>query len=135
MKSFAHIITGIFCGLLGSAMPSVAQSAFAPTIPNKIPAPTPTPEGMVWIPGGEFSMGSDKACEGVCDLPGVTRDATPIHRVYVDEKKRIHRGGSFLCTSKYRTRYMTGTRGKGEVSTASNHLGFRCVTPVTAASP
>lgn len=44
-----------------------------------------------------------------------------------NEKKRVHRGGSFLCTDQYCTRYMVGTRGKGEVSTASNHLGFRCV--------
>ena len=33
------------------------------------------------------------------------------------EKKRVHRGGSFLCTDQYCTRYMVGTRGKGEVST------------------
>lgn len=43
-------------------------------------------------------------------------------------QKRIHRGGSFLCTDQYCTRYMVGTRGKGEISTASNHVGFRCVT-------
>lgn len=43
------------------------------------------------------------------------------------EKKRVHRGGSFLCTDQYCTRYMIGTRGKGEVTTAANHLGFRCV--------
>jgi formylglycine-generating enzyme required for sulfatase activity len=43
------------------------------------------------------------------------------------EKKRAHRGGSFLCTDQYCTRYMVGTRGKGEVTTGSNHLGFRCV--------
>jgi sulfatase modifying factor 1 len=41
--------------------------------------------------------------------------------------KRTQRGGSFLCTDKYCTRYMIGSRGKGEVSTGSNHLGFRCV--------
>jgi len=46
------------------------------------------------------------------------------------EKKRVHRGGSFLCTSEYCTRYMVGTRGKGEVTTGSNHLGFRCVKPL-----
>ena len=45
------------------------------------------------------------------------------------EKKRVHRGGSFLCTDQYCTRYMVGTRGKGEVTTGSNHLGFRCVKP------
>jgi formylglycine-generating enzyme required for sulfatase activity len=43
------------------------------------------------------------------------------------ERKRVHRGGSFLCTDQYCTRYMIGTRGKGEASTASNHVGFRCV--------
>jgi len=43
------------------------------------------------------------------------------------EKKRVHRGGSFLCTDQYCTRYMVGTRGKGEVNTGTNHLGFRCV--------
>jgi formylglycine-generating enzyme required for sulfatase activity len=44
-------------------------------------------------------------------------------------KKRVHRGGSFLCTDQYCTRYMVGTRGKGEISSAANHLGFRCVQP------
>lgn len=43
------------------------------------------------------------------------------------QPKRIHRGGSFLCTDQYCTRYMTGSRGKGEVDTGSDHLGFRCV--------
>lgn len=42
-------------------------------------------------------------------------------------KKRVQRGGSFLCTDQYCTRYMIGTRGKGEINTSSNHLGFRCV--------
>jgi len=43
------------------------------------------------------------------------------------EKKRVHRGGSFLCTDQYCSRYMVGTRGKGEVGTGTNHVGFRCV--------
>jgi formylglycine-generating enzyme required for sulfatase activity len=45
------------------------------------------------------------------------------------EKKRVHRGGSFLCSDQYCTRYMVGTRGKGEITSGSNHLGFRCVKP------
>ena len=65
------------------ASPALA-SGFLPTKPNPAPPPGPAPEGMVWIPGGEFSMGSDVACESLCGLPGVTRDALPIHRVYVD---------------------------------------------------
>jgi len=41
--------------------------------------------------------------------------------------KRVHRGGSFLCTEQYCSRYMVGTRGKGEPSTGTNHLGIRLV--------
>lgn len=41
--------------------------------------------------------------------------------------KRVQRGGSFLCTDQYCTRYMVGARGRGEPSTSSNHVGFRCV--------
>ena len=42
-------------------------------------------------------------------------------------QKRVHRGGSFLCSDQYCSRYIMGTRGKGEPSTGTNHLGFRCV--------
>jgi hypothetical protein len=42
------------------------------------------------------------------------------------EKKRVQKGGSFLCTDQYCTRYMVGTRGKSEVNSATNHIGFRC---------
>jgi hypothetical protein len=34
----------------------------------------------------------------------------------------------FLCNDQYCTRYIVGTRGKGEANTGTNHLGFRCVT-------
>ena len=58
---------------------------FKPTIENKNNKPNvAAPKGMVWIPGGEFSMGSDVADESLCNIKGVTKDATPIHRVYVD---------------------------------------------------
>lgn len=43
------------------------------------------------------------------------------------ERKKVQRGGSFLCTDQYCSRYILGTRGKGEISTGTNHLGFRCV--------
>jgi sulfatase modifying factor 1 len=44
-----------------------------------------------------------------------------------NQPKKVHRGGSFLCTDQYCSRYLVGTRGKGEVGTGTNHLGFRCV--------
>ena len=62
---------------------------------------------------------------------GVARNpqgpATPFDPSEPNEKKRVHRGGSFLCTDQYCSRYMVGTRGKGEGSTGTNHLGFRLV--------
>ncbi|HMF98179.1 MAG TPA: formylglycine-generating enzyme family protein [Vicinamibacterales bacterium] len=42
------------------------------------------------------------------------------------QPKKVHRGGSFLCTDQYCSRYMVGTRGKGELGTGTNHLSFRC---------
>jgi formylglycine-generating enzyme required for sulfatase activity len=62
------------------------SDVFRPTIPNKTPAPGPDPAGMVWIAGGEFSMGCRAPSEGICTLAtmNAVNDAQPIHRVYVD---------------------------------------------------
>ena len=58
--------------------------AFAVTKPRDQGTPAAAPKGMVWIPGGEFSMG----CVDPRDLPhgghDAMPDARPIHRVYVD---------------------------------------------------
>src|ERR1043166_665296 len=51
-----------------------------------------------------------------------------------DQPKKVHRGGSFLCTDQYCSRYIVGTRGKGEVETGTNHLGFRCVKEASQAA-
>jgi formylglycine-generating enzyme required for sulfatase activity len=40
--------------------------------------------------------------------------------------KRVQRGGSFMCSDLYCKRYVPGARGKGEVSSAAGHIGFRC---------
>jgi sulfatase modifying factor 1 len=60
---------------------------FAPTIENVAAPSRGQPESMVWIPGGEFSMGvasvehTDGGAAGCGDPLG---DAQPVHRVYVD---------------------------------------------------
>ena len=41
--------------------------------------------------------------------------------------KRVLRGGSFLCSDQYCSRYLVGSRGKGEVSSGTSNLGFRLV--------
>lgn len=43
------------------------------------------------------------------------------------QAKRVQRGGSYLCSESYCARYIVGSRGKGEISSATNHIGFRCV--------
>src|SRR4029077_14679349 len=42
------------------------------------------PEGMTWIPGGEFSMGAAVGGEGSHAMPMPSNDSEPVHRVYVD---------------------------------------------------
>jgi formylglycine-generating enzyme required for sulfatase activity len=45
----------------------------------------------------------------------------------LQQPKHVQRGGSFLCCDNYCRRYIPGARGKGEASSAANHVGFRCV--------
>jgi formylglycine-generating enzyme required for sulfatase activity len=69
--------------IAGTALP-LAETTFLPTAANRNPAPGVAPEGMVWIPGGEFSMGIQDPRGLPNGGANPTADARPIHRVYVD---------------------------------------------------
>jgi formylglycine-generating enzyme len=67
-------------------IPNAAASTggFQPTLENRDPASGSSPKGMVWIPGGEFSMGANDPPDRDDVGMKATLDARPIHRVYVD---------------------------------------------------
>jgi sulfatase modifying factor 1 len=53
--------------------------------------------------------------------------AEPFDAAEPGARKKVQRGGSFLCTDQYCARYILGSRGKGEWRSGADHLGFRCV--------
>ena len=160
--------------LWASTLTSCAVIAVAAADPGHDKAAR-TPEGMVWIPGGEFSMGAAVGGHGSCEMPMPSNDAEPIHHVRVDGfwmDKTVVTNAQFakfveatgyvtiaermptkeefptappenlvagsvvfsppdhevpLNNHQYCSRYIVGTRWKGEVNTGTNHLGFRCV--------
>ncbi|MCI0618217.1 formylglycine-generating enzyme family protein, partial [bacterium] len=67
-----------------SAQPAAPISAWQKTIPNSGGPTGDAPEGMVWIPGGEYSMGATDPRGMNHGGPEAMDDARPIHRVYVD---------------------------------------------------
>jgi hypothetical protein len=56
------------------------QEFFAPTIANKVPAPGNAPKDMVWICGGEFSMGRKVPSASFCTMAtmNAVNDSQPI---------------------------------------------------------
>jgi formylglycine-generating enzyme required for sulfatase activity len=83
--------------------------------------------GNVWEWTGDWYRADAYAAAGDSVLHNPQGPATYNDPAEPGQPKRVQRGGSFLCSDEYCSRYMVGTRGKGEVRTASNHLGFRCV--------
>jgi formylglycine-generating enzyme required for sulfatase activity len=65
------------------------------------------------------------AASGVAMNPtGPPKSLDPSHP---DAPTRVIRGGSFLCSDQYCTRYLVGSRGRGDATTGSSNLGFRLV--------
>jgi arylsulfatase A-like enzyme len=67
------------------ALETPPSNQFLPTVENRRSAPGPAPDGMVWIPGGEFSMGAQVPSDphDAVGMQAMT-DSRPIHRVLVD---------------------------------------------------
>src|SRR5437868_13463060 len=89
MKTSHLVLTGLTLTtcLVGSARSQQANqtsSQFVATTSHSTVAPKPAPEGMVWIPGGEFSMGAGMNGHGSCEMAMPSNDTEPIHRVRVD---------------------------------------------------
>jgi formylglycine-generating enzyme len=78
---FAVAMTFAAVSAVGATEP---RAPFKATVENTTKAKTPAPTGMVWIPGGEFSIGTDDPTREVCGGPDTMQDARPIHRVFVD---------------------------------------------------
>src|SRR4051794_24944682 len=45
------------------------QPSYTQTVPNQNLTPGDAPSGMVWIPGGEFSMGTEDPRGSICGGP------------------------------------------------------------------
>jgi formylglycine-generating enzyme len=42
-------------------------------------------------------------------------------------RKRVQKGGSFLCSDRYCSRYLVGSRGRGSIDSGGSNTGCRCV--------
>src|SRR5436309_11670391 len=76
----------VLCAIIALTEASAfcGTAEFQPTVANKNSSSRKTPEGMVWIPGGEFSMGAAVGGEGSHAMPMASNDSQPVHRVYLD---------------------------------------------------
>jgi formylglycine-generating enzyme required for sulfatase activity len=90
----------------------------------------PNAYGLYDLEGNVWEWCSDLYRPDAYTADAATNPKGPADSFDPDEPgavKRVQRGGSFLCSDQYCIRYKAGSRGKGEVSSAGNNLGFRCV--------
>jgi formylglycine-generating enzyme required for sulfatase activity len=63
-------------------------------------------------------------------VSGVTRNPTGPDSSFDPTEpgvpKRVQKGGSFLCSKQFCTRYLVGSRGRAEPNSSASHTGFRC---------
>jgi formylglycine-generating enzyme required for sulfatase activity len=112
---------------------NTAEDGFSGTAP--VASFPPNGYGLYDMAGNVWEWCSDwyrpDYFKQLAKTPGIVRNPQgPADSNDPDEPgvpKRVQKGGSFLCTDQYCTRYMPGSRGKAEPSTATNHAGFRCV--------
>src|SRR6185369_15943970 len=68
------LVLAVGCNGSPPAEPDQPDATYVPKLNDPAP-PGPAPDGMVWIPGGEFWMGM---------VHSRFRDAAPVHLVRVD---------------------------------------------------
>jgi hypothetical protein len=75
-----HFAVGVVRGWFHS--PAKAPAVVEEAAVNKTPPPGPAPEGMVWIPGGKFWMGTEESPDAMpvhlVELPGYWMDRTEV---------------------------------------------------------
>lgn len=75
-----------------------------------------------WYRSDYFSM---LAANGVTVNPQGPTDSYDPQEPAI--QKRVQKGGSFLCSDRYCSRYLVGSRGRGAIDSGGSNTGFRCV--------